>query len=86
MCVSNCDSVGMYEDQRSQTCVGCHATCEPHKCFGPLNTECFDCKPGFVRYEGYTCDTECVPENSFIRGEEECVCKYFIVLKFSLSS
>ena len=74
LCVTNCESVGMYNDEGLNKCVGCHPTCEPDKCFGPSNTQCYDCAPGFVRYDKYTCDTECMPENSFIRGEEECVC------------
>ena len=83
VCVSNCESVGMYQDGRSLKCVGCHPTCEPDKCFGPSNTECYDCASGFVRYDEYTCDTECMPENSFIRGEEECVCKLLFVTNLS---
>jgi hypothetical protein len=81
LCVSNCESVGMYSDGRSMKCVGCHPTCEPEQCFGPSNTECYDCAPGFVRYDKYTCDTECMPENSFIRGEEECVGKSIMIFK-----
>lgn len=79
LCVTNCESVGMYNEESLKKCVGCHPTCEPDKCFGPSNTQCYDCASGFVRYDKYTCDTECMPENSFIRGEEECVCMSYAI-------
>ena len=79
LCVTNCESVGMYNEDSLKKCVGCHPTCEPDKCFGPSNTQCYDCASGFVRYDKYTCDTECMPENSFIRGEEECVCMSYAI-------
>jgi len=63
-CVANCESVGMYFDSISVSCVGCHPACE--NCFGPENEQCFGCAKGFVQIDNHTCDTECSPENSYV--------------------
>lgn len=34
-CVGNCESVGLYYDDKNNMCVGCHPACET--CFGPEN-------------------------------------------------
>ncbi len=70
VCVSNCNSVGLYPDQNNGVCVGCHPACKT--CFGPENEECFECADGFVQIDKYICDTECLPENSYIVNGNQC--------------
>jgi hypothetical protein len=70
VCVSNCNSVGLYPDQNNGVCVGCHSACKT--CFGPENEECFECADGFVQIDKYICDTECLPENSYIVNGNQC--------------
>jgi hypothetical protein len=74
MCVANCEAVGLFYDQITNSCVGCHPACA--KCFGPENEDCFECNPGFVRVDATTCDTACFPENSYIQNDT-CMRKIF---------
>ena len=46
MCVSNCDSVGLFYDSTNNMCVGCHPACET--CFGLSNEDCYECADDFV--------------------------------------
>lgn len=69
-CVSNCESMGLFYDDRENACVGCHPACET--CFGPENDQCFDCAVGYLQIDNTTCDTECYPENSFIVNDTIC--------------
>jgi len=46
LCVSNCESVGLYYDKINNLCVGCHPACS--SCYGPNNYECLGCAEGML--------------------------------------
>lgn len=73
VCVSNCESVGLFLDTKDNICVGCHPACA--SCSGPDNDDCYECADGFLQIDNTTCDTECFPENSFIENSNQCVGK-----------
>ena len=56
--------MGLYYDDKSNTCVGCHPACDG--CFGPDNSDCYACTQDYLQIDKTTCDLECYPQNSYI--------------------